>query len=89
MTWILEAGGEGRIVVPSTNGNGVATTYMNYKTDPNSGTFTYTLTRSTLTGTINCMGDADMEITTNKTYTENYTLSGNTLTIGTEVMSRN
>ena len=89
LTWVLDTGGEGRLIVPSTNGNGVATTYMTYRADPTAGTFTYTLTRSTLTGTLNCTGDSDMEITTNKTYTEKYSLSGNSLTIGTEVMSRN
>ncbi len=88
LTWILEPGGDGRLIVPSTNGNGVATTYMTYVADPSAGTFTYTLTRSTLTGAITCKGDADMEITSNKTYTENYRLSADTLTIGTEVMTR-
>ena len=88
LTWILASDGTGRLIVPSVNNNGVATTYMTYKANSSAGTFTYTLTRSTLTGTLNCAGDSDQEITTNKSYTENYSFSGNTLTIGTEVMSR-
>ncbi len=89
LTWILASDGTGRLIVPSVNNNGVATTYMTYRVNSSSGTFTYTLTRSTLTGTLNCAGDSDQEITTNKSYTANYSLSGNTLTIGTEVMTRN
>ncbi|MES2474806.1 MAG: hypothetical protein V4640_03425 [Verrucomicrobiota bacterium] len=88
LTWVLDANGGGRLIVPSTNNNGVATTYMTYQADSNSGVFAYTLTRSTLTGTLNCAGDSDLEITTNQSHTENYTLNGDTLTIGTEVMTR-
>jgi len=86
LTWVLSSNGTGKLIIPSTNG--INTNYMTYTVNSSAGTITYKLTRSTLTGTLNCTGDSDHEITTNKSYTENYTLSGNTLTIGTEVMTR-
>lgn len=84
LTWILDSDGTGKLIIPSTNGTN--TNYMKWSADASSGTFTYTLTRSTLTGTLNCTGDSDHEITSNKSYSEKYFLSGNSLTIGTEVM---
>ena len=86
LTWILNADGTGQLIIPSTNGTN--TNYMKWSADASSGMFNYTLTRSTLTGTLNCTGDSDHEITTNKSYYEKYSLSGNSLTIGTEVMTR-
>ena len=86
LTWVLNSDGTGRLIIPSTNGTN--TNYMTYKANSGEGSFNYTLTRSTLTGTLNCSGDSEHEITTNKSFTEKYTLSGNSLTIGTERMSR-
>jgi hypothetical protein len=89
LTWTFESDGDATMTVPSTNHNGVATTYMTYTADPATGVFAYTLTRATLTGTLNCNGVSDYDKQVNKSYTEKFSLTGNTLTIGTEVMSRN
>ena len=81
LTWNLGADGNATLVVPSSNSNGVATTYMTYTTQ--AGTLSYNISHSTFTG-----GISDIDQPVNKSYTENYTLSGNTLTVGTEVMTR-
>jgi len=81
LTWTFGADGSATLVVPSENNSGVATTYMTYTAQ--SGTFAYHISHSTLTG-----GIADADQVVNKSYTENYTRNGNTLTIGTEVMTR-
>lgn len=89
LTWKFGADGKATLTVPSLKGNGVASTYMTYQANPNTGVFAYTITRATLTGSLNSNGRSDYDMPVNKSYTEKYMLSGGTLTIGTEVMSRN
>jgi hypothetical protein len=89
LTWKFGADGNATMTVPSVNSNGVSTTYMTYKANPSTGVFAYTISRATLTGTLNCNGQSDYDMPVNKSYTEKYSISGDTLKIGTEVMTRN
>lgn len=82
MTWSFSSDGNAVLTVPTENNAGVSNTYMTYTTQ--AGRLSYNISHSTFTG-----GISDIDQTVNKSYTENYTLNGNTLAIGTEVMQRN
>ncbi len=88
LTWKFAADGKATLTVPSINRKEVATTYMTYQANPNTGVFAYTISRATLTGTANRNGKSGYDMPVNKSYTEKYTLSADTLTIGTELMRR-
>jgi|GEM_PF-2593242 len=88
-TWNLKSNGEGTVTIPSTNQNGTATTYLTWKANASSGAFAYTITRATLTGSLNCDGTYDYDKPVNKSYSEIYQLSGDTLKIGAENLLRN
>lgn len=87
-TWHLKADGSGTVTLPTLNQNGTATTYLNWRTDNSSGTFSYTITRATLTGSLNCDGTYDYDKKVNKSYSEAFKVDGSTLTIGSEVLQK-
>jgi len=88
-TWHFHANGTATVTIPTLNRNGTATTYLNWEANPADGSFKYTITRATLTGSQNCDGVFDYDKPMNKSYSEPFKCDGNTLTIGTEVLHRN
>lgn len=85
-TWRFSFDGMGTVSIPSTNGT--LTTHLKWNTRE-SGKFAYTITKVSLSGSDPSDGGFDYGEQVNKSYTENYSISGDTLILGRETLTRN
>lgn len=83
-TWYFSEDGTARIVIPTLNGQGVATTYINWRFDADAGLLHYTITRATLEGS----DGYDYDRAVDQSFTQGCRLEGGELIINTERLHR-
>lgn len=83
-TWYFSEDGTARIVIPTVNGQGVATTYINWRFDAAAGLLHYTITRATLEGS----DGYDYDRAVDKSFTQSCRLEDGELIINTERLHR-